>query len=404
VTNFYPPRRQLVVTTGINLLDIAIPIILLLYFLAGLRSGFFTTLGTFLGLGLGVCAAAWLVPLAVASVGSQWSLITAVGVLIICLTIGQWLGLVAGRTIRRVTDITPLKGVERFFGGVLNLAACALVMVVLTISMRTVPIPQLNTALSDSKTLSWMVASTPEVVKDRINTVRNDVLAFGTIPEVSQLIAPETSAPTETVESVALDRAAASVVEILGAAEQCGYTSTGSGFVADNGLVVTNAHVVAGVTSPVVQDSRGRTWPGTVVYMDTEQDIAFISVPKLPLEPLTIGTNATAGSLVTFMGYPKGGPFKALPATVQGIGNTQTIDADTGRANAMRQVYQLAADVQHGNSGGPVLDENGNVVGVIFGRATTGQTGYAITASTLKQALAEGGDNTAAVSTGTCRK
>ena len=76
-------------TTGINLLDIAIPIILLLYFLAGVRSGFFTTLGTFLGLGLGVCAAAWLVPLAVASVGSQWSLITAVGVLIICLTIGQ---------------------------------------------------------------------------------------------------------------------------------------------------------------------------------------------------------------------------------------------------------------------------------------------------------------------------
>jgi len=160
----------------------------------------------------------------------------------------------------------------------------------------------------------------------------------------------------------------------------------------------------AGVTPPVVQASRGRTWPGTVVYMDTEQDLAFISVPKLPLEPLTIGTNATAGSLVTFMGYPKGGPFKALPATVQGIGNTQTIDADTGRANAMRQVYQLAADVQHGNSGGPVLDENGNVVGVIFGKATTGQTGYAITASTLKQALAEGGDNTAAVSTGTCRK
>ncbi|WP_294602989.1 CvpA family protein, partial [uncultured Rothia sp.] len=101
-------------TTGINLLDIAIPIILLLYFLAGVRSGFFTTLGTFLGLGLGVCAAAWLVPLAVASVGSRWSLITAVGVLVICLTIGQWLGLVAGRTIRRVTDITPLKGVERF--------------------------------------------------------------------------------------------------------------------------------------------------------------------------------------------------------------------------------------------------------------------------------------------------
>ena len=387
-----------------NPLDIVIPIILLLYFLSGIRSGFFTTLGTFLGLGLGVCAAAWLVPLAVASVGTHWSLITAVGVLILCLTLGQWLGVVAGRTLRRVTDITPLKGVERFFGGVLNLVACALVMVVLTLSMRTVPIPQLNTALAQSKTLTWMVTSTPETVKDKIDSVRNDVLASGTIPEVSQLIAPETNAPTETIESEALDQAAASVVEILGAAEQCGYTSTGSGFVADTGLVVTNAHVVAGVTSPVVQDARGRTWPGTVVYMDSAQDLAFIRVPKLPLAPLHIGANATPGSIVTFMGYPKGGPFKAMPATVQGIGNTQTIDADTGRANAMRQVYQLAADVQHGNSGGPVLDENGTVIGVIFGKATTGQTGYAITATTLKQALAESGDNTAAVSTGACRK
>ena len=254
----------------INPLDIVIPILLLLYFLAGIRSGFFTTLGTFLGLGLGVCAAAWLVPLAVASVGTQWSLITAVGVLILCLTIGQWLGIVAGRTIRKVTDVTPLKGIERFFGGVLNLAACALVLVVLTISMRTVPIPQLNTALSQSKTLTWMVTSTPDALKDQIDSVRNNVLASTSIPEVSELIAPEASAPTQSVESDALDAASASVVEILGAAEQCGYTSTGSGFVADTGLVVTNAHVVAGVTSPVVQDSRGRTWPGTVVYMRAE--------------------------------------------------------------------------------------------------------------------------------------
>ena len=86
-------------------------------------------------------------PLAVASVGSQWSLITAVGVLVICLTIGQWLGILPGAPSAASLDITPPQGVERFFGGVLNLAACALVMVVLTISMRTVPIPQLNTAL-----------------------------------------------------------------------------------------------------------------------------------------------------------------------------------------------------------------------------------------------------------------
>ena len=88
-------------------LDIIIPVILVLYFIAGLRSGFFTTLGTFIGLALGVCAAAWLIPLAVAAVGSKWGLITAIGILILCLTLGQWLGLIGGRSLRRVTDITP---------------------------------------------------------------------------------------------------------------------------------------------------------------------------------------------------------------------------------------------------------------------------------------------------------
>ena len=118
-------------------LDIIIPVILVLYFIAGLRSGFFTTLGTFIGLALGVCAAAWLIPLAVAAVGAKWGLITAIGILILCLTLGQWLGLIGGRSLRRVTDITPLKGVERFFGGVLNVAACALVLVVLTYPCRS---------------------------------------------------------------------------------------------------------------------------------------------------------------------------------------------------------------------------------------------------------------------------
>ena len=158
----------------------------------------------------------------------------------------------------------------------------------------------------------------------------------------------------------------------------------------------------------MVRDQRGRTWQGEVVYMDTAQDIAFIRVPGMNLDPLPIGRNANPGETVTFMGYPQGGPFKALPATVQGVGNTQTIDVETGKPNPMRQVYQLAADVQHGNSGGPVLDENGNVVGVVFGKApdgesSTGQTGYAITASTLKQALEAGGSNTASVATGTCK-
>ena len=389
--------------SSLNILDILIPIILLLYFLSGLRRGFFTTLGTFAGLALGACAAAWLIPLAIAAVGTRWALITFLLVLVLCLTIGQWLGTLAGGAIRRVTDITPLKSVERLGGGLLNLAACALVMVVLTISVRTLPVPSLNLALSESKTLSWMVENTPSGLKERIESARSDVLATRTIPEIGQLITPAAEAPVEYNDTAQLQAASASVVQIMGTAEACGYTSTGSGFVADQNLVVTNAHVVAGVDAPVVQDSRGRMYKGQVVYMDTAQDLAFIRTVNMPLSPLDIGSNARPGTEVVFMGYPKGGPFSAKPATVQGIGNTQTIDAETGKSNPMRQVYQLAADVQHGNSGGPVLTSDGTVVGVIFGKATTGQTGYAISASTLQADLAEGGANTAAISTGTCR-
>ena len=290
------------------------------------------------------------------------------------------------------------------FGGVLNVAACALVLVVITLSMRTVPIPSVNTALGESKTLTWMVEATPSAVKDRIDSVRNDVLTAGSIPEVKQLLYPETNAPTQQVQSDALENASSSVVQILGAAEQCGYTSTGSGFVAGQDLVVTNSHVLSGVTSPTVQDSRGRTYPGTVVYNNPAQDLAFIRVPRLPIQPLQVAnTNSESGETVTFMGYPKGGPFAAKPATVQGVGNIQTIDSETGKANPTRQVYQIAADVQHGNSGGPMLTQDGTVVGVVFAKATEGQTGYAITASTLKQALAANGNNTTPVSTGQCK-
>ena len=141
-----------------------------------------------------------------------------------------------------------------------------------------------------------------------------------------------------------------------------------------------------------------------MVYNNPAQDLAFIRVPRLPIQPLQVAnTNSESGETVTFMGYPKGGPFAAKPATVQGVGNIQTIDSETGKANPTRQVYQIAADVQHGNSGGPMLTQDGTVVGVVFAKATEGQTGYAITASTLKQALAANGNNTTPVSTGQCK-
>ena len=319
-------------------LDIIIPVILVLYFIAGLRSGFFTTLGTFIGLALGVCAAAWLIPLAVAAVGSKWGLITAIGILILCLTLGQWLGLIGGRSLRRVTDITPLKGVERFFGGVLNVAACALVLVVLTLTMRTVPLPQFNAALNNSKTLSWMVENTPDGLRNGIENIRNDVLASGTIPEVRQLIAPETSAPTQGVETEALNKR----ICLCSADSWCRRTVRihfnrfrvrGGSWAYRNERTRAFRRELAYGKGPTRAHLAGRGGlygyrPGYCLY-PRARDEPGSAADRKEREP-----GETVPSWVT----PRVDRSRRSPATVQGVGNTQTIDVETGKPNPMRQV------------------------------------------------------------------
>ncbi|MFN2556985.1 MAG: MarP family serine protease [Nitriliruptorales bacterium] len=207
-------------------------------------------------------------------------------------------------------------------------------------------------------------------------------------------------APPEPVVRAALARAAAATVKISGTG--CGGISEGSGFVAAPGLVVTNAHVVAGIDDPNVI-LGGRRSRATPVLFDPQLDVAVLRVsgltaPPLPLLPGEVGRGAS-GAVV---GYPAGGPLDAKPAVV--LRELEAVGRDIyAQGLARRSVYQLRALIRPGNSGGPLVDPGGTVFGVVFSRSPAHEEiGYAITSDAVVPRLDEARNRQARVDTGPC--
>jgi S1-C subfamily serine protease len=194
--------------------------------------------------------------------------------------------------------------------------------------------------------------------------------------------------------------AESSTVKVLG--EACGYTQEGSAFVVAPGTVVTNAHVVAGERSTVVV-VQGSEYPATTVYFDPTFDLAVLrtSAPLGP--PLSIdGSTAASGTQGVVLGYPEDGPLTADPAAVAAQLTAQGRNI-YNEGTVTRRVYQVDANVEPGNSGGPLLDGSGQVIGVVFSRSTVySGVGYALTSPGVLTRVQAAEHRVAAVSTGSC--
>jgi S1-C subfamily serine protease len=223
-------------------------------------------------------------------------------------------------------------------------------------------------------------------------------------PPVFAGLAQPTAQPVATPSGTEADQigsvAAGSTVKVIGQA--CGYLQEGSGFVVAPGLVVTNAHVVAGEpsTDVIVQ---GVTYPATAVLFDPSFDLAVLRTkaplgPPLDLDP----DDVERGTQGAVLGYPQNGTLAVAPAGIASSLLAQGRDI-YNQGTVVRSVYQLDADVQPGNSGGPVVEADGTVIGVVFSRSTVdADVGYALASPGVLSRVELAEARTSNVGTGAC--
>ncbi|TFD09216.1 MarP family serine protease [Cryobacterium sp. TMT1-66-1] len=388
---------------GSTVLDLFLILVLFVALVNGYRSGLLQSLTGIVGAVLGGIAAFFVVPLVGGWIPApEWRTPGTIAVAVLLVLIGHSLGASAGGMVGRRKKRSPLGTINRVLGAAFAAVASALVASMVAFSIGALGIPFLSPAIASSTVVSGIDSLTPDPVKSLMAELRSVAVEQGLPRIVDAFTGPTPDAAEADTSSPALAVAAQSVVRITGTAYACGQSQSGSGFVVSDGRVITNAHVVAGVGQPVVETPAGESMAGEIVYFDPVDDLAIISVPGLGAAPLTVGANLAAGKGAVADGYPFGGPYVSDPAQVISIGTISVADI-YGQDPTPRQVYTVASDVQQGESGGPLLSESGQVVGVIFAKASnTENVGYALALEEVQPVISLAPSLDAPVSSGTC--
>ena len=163
-----------------------------------------------------------------------------------------------------------------------------------------------------------------------------------------------------------MQRAGDSVVKVLGTA--CGLGIEGSGWVAGSGLVVTNAHVVAGEDDTTVTTRSGETLDASAVHYEPLNDLAILRAEGLEAPALRLAPRVPTGTAAGVLGYPENGPLTISPARVGSTGEVISQDS-YGRGPVRRTMTPFRGEVRSGNSGGPAVDARGQVLTTVFAAA-----------------------------------
>ncbi|WP_233555837.1 MarP family serine protease [Galactobacter caseinivorans] len=389
---------------GLELMDWVLIVALLLFAVAGWRKSFLTALGGVLGFLAGAAASFFAIPLVFSWIPDpNWRVLGLIVTFIAFLALGHGLGEALATAVRGWLDMPRPRWFGRSGGALVNLAAAGLAISALAFTFATLGLPFLSTQIASSKVITTARALTPPAVERALGEART-LVAGMPLPELLAPVVPpgDVVVPQEELDNPELQRARQSVLRITGTATACGVNQTGSAFVVAPDRILTNAHVVEGVEQPVVDVEDGRALTGKVVAFDPVHDVAVVAVDGLNLEPLALGPELSSGDEGVFMGFPAGGPFSSQPAAVQSrhqVNVPNIYGADPGAL----EILQLAANVQQGNSGGPLLTSNGKVAGMIFAKAKSeDKVGYALSRDEIRPFINQASSLTQPVSTGTC--
>jgi S1-C subfamily serine protease len=392
-----------------NAVDVVLIVLVVAFAVAGLRQGFVVSVVSFAGFVVGAAAGLVLMPLALGGnqPGPARSLVALGGVALLAVT-AQTLAGWAGVGLRRRITPEPARRADAVGGALVGTVSVLLAVWLLgSVALRDDPGLPFADQARDSRVLAAVDKVIP-VNPDDVFAAFGRLLDTTGFPAVFSDLTQErpapVAAPDATVaETAGVLRAEASTVKVAGDAYSCSRRIEGSGFVFAPQHVMTNAHVLAGVSDPYVYvGGSGRGYRARVVEFDPNLDVAVLYVPGLDLPPLTFGPLARTGASAAAIGYPGDGPRTVSPARVRGI--TKAIGEDVyGSGQVVREVYSLRVSVHPGNSGGPLVDPGGAVLGVVFAASRTdAQTGYALTAAQVTDAARAYGSARAEVETGRC--
>ncbi|MEU6858419.1 MarP family serine protease [Glycomyces sp. NPDC046736] len=389
------------------LVDVVIVLLALLFAVNGYREGFIASAATFLGFLGGALIGIQVAPFAADFYSEPLSKLVVSLVVVFGIAIGGMALFTAlGFRLRKRLRTNGSRRLDQLAGPVVSIAAVLLVTWVAAAPLANSSMPAVSSAIRHSSLVGGIDEHMPDAVKgvyesmqESLNTSGMPNVFFGLDPTDARSVEPPDA---ELAASGLVRQAEESVLKVHGSAPACDRQIEGSSFVYADDLVATNAHVVAG-TSRVQVESGGDYLDAEVIVFEPDKDLAILHVPGLdaPALPLESALSNTGDDAIV-LGYPGGGAYTATAARIREARIVTGPDIyDSGTVT--REVYQLYAHIIGGNSGGPLLNPEGEVIGVIFAAAVDDpETGYALTLNESAPVLDAGLRASGAVSTGSC--
>jgi S1-C subfamily serine protease len=379
-----------------DLLDLALLVIAAAFAVSGYRQGFIVGSLSFIGfVGGAVLGAEFGPSIAHAIVGGQTQQdVVAVILLVSFAIIGQFVASSVGAAMRQTMTGRGSTTIDAIGGSGVSVLSMLLIAWAIGSVLISSPFTMVDQQVNNSVVLGTLDKVMPSPAKTMFSEFRR-MLASGPFPQVFSDIGAAHLFPVQAPDPAVLNSpgyqaAKSRVVKVQGTAPSCD-------------RVLTNAHVVAGVTQgPVVTTPDGTTHRASVVFYDPQVDIAVLYVSGLNMTPLHFAGQAPNGANAVVAGYPLDHPFTAVAARIGGMQSAVGPDIyQTGQVT--RQIYEIKAVVEPGNSGGPLLSPDGTVYGVVFAAAVgTPDTGFALTAAEVAGDANAGARQTFPVSTQSC--
>ncbi len=388
-----------------NLLDWVLVVLVLTYALSGYWQGFVTGAFATSGLLLGGLGGILLAPVALGDANP--SLLVSLGALFIVIltaSLGQALLQYAGAQLRGRIKWQPARVVDAVGGAALSGVAVLIVAWALGVAVSGSRIGVVTPLVRDSAVLAKVDSVLPSAASGGLAAF-NNVVGASFFPRYLEPFAREqivevAPGPRRLLTDPDVDAAAASVLKVRGN-NVCGRGVEGTGFLYAPDRLMTNAHVVAGVNDPGIEID-GSTVPATVVYYNSDLDIAVLALDSASVPVLSFDGSGQPDQGVAVLGYPEDGPYDVETGRIRSEQRLRSPDI-YGEGAVIREVFSLRSLVRPGNSGGPIVSSAGDVLGVVFAASVTDpETGYALTAEQVSRSAQIGEQNTAAVSTGDC--